>query len=104
MDDEQIIEAGLHGADAGWPGFTLTLDCVQFFQDNADGIWDMAVQVAEDLGQNVGELIAGFGRKDMLDNWQTFQNLMAWFALEETGRYLEANPDLRREITGNAPR
>lgn len=91
MDDEQIIDAGNHGADAGWPGFTYYTDTVKFYDKNADDIWELANQEAEEMGEaNALALIAGFrGAKNVSDD-DTFKNLMSWFALEEIGRWLES--------------
>lgn len=91
MDDDQIIDAGRHGADAGWPGFTYTRDCCEFYQKNKEEIWEMAQQMADDMGnKNVAEMVSGFNRSDMLENGPDgFENLLAWFALEEVGHWLE---------------
>jgi hypothetical protein len=88
MDDDQIMEAGEHGADAGWPGFTYTTNAAEFFQANAEDIWELLSESAEDQGMNIAQLIGSFVREDMIGAWPTFQNLLAWFALEECGRYL----------------
>jgi hypothetical protein len=78
-----------HGADGGFPGITYTRDCVKLFDRYGDEIWAMAVEQAEDMGENVGTMIAGFRRKDMLDSLDSFKNLMVWFACEELARELD---------------
>ena len=56
-----------YGADGGYPCITYTSDCCEIFDQFADEIWDMAVTDAEDIGyKNVAEMIATFGRSDML--------------------------------------
>lgn len=93
MDDDEIREAGEHGADAGWPGFTYTSDCVEFYTANRTAIWELAQQMADDFGyKNVPELVASFIRSEMADSPDGFENLLAWFALEKVGRWLEDNP------------
>jgi len=90
MDDDQIREAGQHGADAGWPGFTYIVDCVAFYEANRDDIWQLAQDMADDVGEaNVPALVAGFNRADMADTADGFANLLAWFSLEEVGRSLD---------------
>jgi hypothetical protein len=74
-----------HGADAGFPCITYTSDAVKVFDRFAAEIWDMAVQEASELGcKNACELIAGFGRSDMIDGFDQFKNLMVWYACEQS--------------------
>ena len=76
-----------HGADAGYPCITYTSDCVKIFDKFGDEIWAMAVEEAESLGsKNVAEMVAGFGRADMLGSLDTFKNLMVWYACETLAR------------------
>ena len=78
-----------HGADAGYPLITYTSDCCAIFDRYADEIWEMAADDAEDMGcKNVAEMIAGFGRADMVGDWDTFRNLMCWYACEKVAREL----------------
>ncbi|MBE7465632.1 MAG: hypothetical protein HS116_19330 [Planctomycetes bacterium] len=88
MDYEQIVEAGEHGADAGWPGFTYTRDAARFYDRNKAAIWDLLNERADDLGEPVLQMIAQFNRSDMTGDVHQFENLLAWFALEEAGRWL----------------
>ena len=86
---EQARDIAEHGADADWPCITYTADCCDLFDQFADEIWDHAVQEAEDFGcKNVAEMIAGFGRSDMLETWDTFRNLMLWYACETVARQI----------------
>ena len=88
MENDQIIEAGEHGADAGWPGFTYTNEAAEFYQKNKDAIWELLNEESDNQGVPVLDLIASFHRKDMVGDASQFENLLAWFALEEAGRYL----------------
>lgn len=84
---EYASDIANHGADAGYPHITYTSDTVKVFDTYGDEIWDMAVEMAESMGEkNVAALIAGFGRADMLDSLDRFKNLMVWFACEEIAR------------------
>lgn len=76
-----------HGADSGFPYMTYTVECAELF-DKFDGeIWDMAVEDAESMGcKNVAEMIAGFGRADMMGSIDQFKNLMWWYACESLSR------------------
>jgi hypothetical protein len=93
LDADQISDLARHGADGGWPGLTYTSDCVELYDEYEAEIWELGREMAEDLGhKNTVELFAGFNRSDMLDDPDTFKNLLVWFIAEETARRL--NPDL----------
>jgi hypothetical protein len=85
MDVAQIVEASKYGADAGWPGFTYTSDCVDFYNANESAIQEMLHEDADNFGQTVPEMIAGFGRAEMADTPDGLANLLAWYALERAG-------------------
>lgn len=92
MAREEIVQAGAHGADAGWPGFTYTVDGATFYRENADLIDELLADTADDMGYpNVGALVASFARADMTDTRDGHDSLLAWFALEEAGRYLDSD-------------
>jgi hypothetical protein len=92
-----IRDAGRYGADSGFAGFTYTNDGARFYRDNADTIWALAADTADDLGAgSVPELVGQFARADMADTAAGFSCLLAWFALEETGRYLDDRRENRR--------
>jgi len=89
MELGQISEAGEHGADAGWPGFTYTTDGADFYRANRDTIDGMLQEAADDFGhKDVAELVASFTRSDMADTDDGRACLLAWYALEEVGRRL----------------
>ena len=85
MNVAEIAEAARHGADAGWPGFTYTQDCVDFYNANEDAIQEWLHEDADNFGQTVPEMIAGFGRSEMADTPDGLANLLAWYALERAG-------------------
>jgi hypothetical protein len=86
---EYAEDIASHGADAGYPYITYTVDTVKIFDKFADRIWEMAVEDAETLGYpNVAAMIAEFGRSDMLSSIDSFKNLMVWFACEKLAHQL----------------
>lgn len=101
---ETAIEAGRHGADAGWPGFTYYTDTVSFYKRHRSDIMDMLAEMADSMGETPSAVLAGFrclrdaGIDDPMavlanprsDDYTTVANALAWFALEETGRALDA--------------
>ena len=92
MENPEIREAGEHGADAGWAGFTYTVDGAEFYRANAADIDELLQEMADALGhKNVAEMVSTFTRADMTDTRDGHDCLLAWFALEEVGRWLEDN-------------
>jgi hypothetical protein len=94
-----------HGADAGFPGFTYYNDTTPFWKRNRKEITTLVMSMAQDLGEQPAEMVAGFGclkipatdfeaMQDVysaLGNGQpsddsTVPNALAWFALEEVAR------------------
>jgi hypothetical protein len=97
LDDEQIRDAGSHGADAGWAGFTYTTDACEFYRANKEDIWELLRDAADEQGMKPMELVSHFGRSDMAEDPDQFENLLAWFALEEVGRWLESTKEGEKE-------
>lgn len=84
-----------HGADSGFPHITYTSDTVELFDRFGSEIWDYAVEQADDMGcKNVAEMIAGFGRADMLGGLDQFKNLMVWYACEEIAHQMVDSGEL----------
>ena len=89
LENDELIQAAEHGADAGWGGFTYYKDTTEFYDKNEELIWDLLEEQADSMGsKNIMEFIGGFARADSITNIHTFKNLLAWYALEEAGRYL----------------
>jgi hypothetical protein len=85
---ESLRDISGHGADTGWPGFTYTSDCVAFYEENKEAIWSLLHEMANDMGlPNPAALIATFNRVDMIEDADTFANLLAWFAVEEVAHW-----------------
>lgn len=90
-----MVEAAKHGADAGWGGFTYISEAAEFYQANRRDIRELAADMADDMGyDNPEAMAANFKRADMLNaDPDQADNLWAWFALEEVGRWLESETD-----------
>jgi hypothetical protein len=87
-----IRQAGEHGADAGWGRFTYTSDGADFTRANRDLVWTLLAEEAESMGaENVAAYVASFNRSDMADDAMGFDCLLAWWALETCGRWIEDN-------------
>jgi hypothetical protein len=90
LDDDEIRQAGEYGADTGWLGFTYTIDAAEFYRSNADLVDELLQDGADSFGYpNVAAFVASFNRADMADTRDGLDNLKAWYALEEVGRWLE---------------
>ena len=91
-----------HGAASGWGGFTYYSDTVMFFRENRKTILEVATNLADDLGESMLAMIAGFNclkgyeltQDDVAKALYTgkgedatcIMNAMTWFALEEVAR------------------
>ena len=94
MGWREIAEAGEHGADAGWSGFTYTGECAKFYRDNMTLIDDMIAEMSDDMGHdNVAQFIGTWGRADMAQDGDQLDNLKAWFALEACGQWIQDQRD-----------
>lgn len=95
----EIHQAGEHGADAGWGGFTYTSDGADFTRANRELVWTLLAEEAESMGaESLAAYVASFNRSDMADDAMGFDCLLSWWALETAGRFLSDHADeLRRE-------
>lgn len=101
---EAAIEAGNHGADAGWSGFTYYIDTDRFYRRNERAIMDCVREDAREFGEDsVSSFLASFRcLRDCsigvpeIDAWlcdsadddtdTMIHNALAWYALETVGR------------------
>jgi hypothetical protein len=84
-----IRDAGNHGADAGFGGFTYTTDAAEFTDANEQLLDALLQEDAEQFGhKNVAEFVGTFGRADMTDTLDGYKCLIAWYALEAAGHWL----------------
>lgn len=91
MEDDEIREAGQRGANAGWPGFSYTWECVAFYERNKEDIWALLADRAYDMGMKPLALVALFDSDDIAETPEGFACLLAQFTLEEVGLWLEDN-------------
>lgn len=104
---EQAIEAGEHGADTGWPGFTYSADLRAFVGRHRRQIVLSITALADDLGEQGGAvgLVRGFtclntrpGKPEYTADeigqalWgplgkakPAIVDALGWYALEEVG-------------------
>lgn len=63
-------------------------DTVKFYQKYDNEIWDILHEQSIEQGQSPLEFIANLNGSKDVGNMEQFQNLLAWFAFEETARIL----------------
>lgn len=104
-DRTQLEDVYNYGASDGFPGFAYYHDTVIFFRKNKKEIVELAENLANDLGEDVTNMVKNFvclkdyelsnsqigkvlyGRfSDSGDN-TIIMNALSWFALEEVARY-----------------
>jgi hypothetical protein len=97
LELSSIRDAGTYGADSGFGGFTYTSDGADFTAGNRELIWSLLQEDADDFGaDSVLTFVADFTRSDMADSPLGFDCLLAWYALEKAGHWLND----RREARG----
>lgn len=87
----ELSDIATHGADAGWAGLTYYSDTCKLYNRFQSEIWEMLLEDAESMGQNVFEMMAGFGGAKDVGSCQQFENLMTWYAAERVARELSGN-------------
>ena len=99
---ESAPDVARHGIDVGFHGFIYYVDTCAFFRKNRAVIMDALSTLAQDLGEDMLTLIAGFGCLKNMRLTQSeiaraiyqskgelcdqIQNALAWFAAEEVTR------------------
>ena len=58
---ESMLDISRHGISGGFFGFIYYSDTVAFFKRHRSDIAKLAEEQAHDLGENVAEMVAGFG-------------------------------------------
>lgn len=58
---ESMLDIARHGINGGFCGFVYYSDTVSFFKRHRSDIAELAENQARDLGENVAEMVAGFG-------------------------------------------
>jgi hypothetical protein len=105
---ETAKDVNEHGADAGFSSFIYYSDTMRFYIKHRADINAMVTEQADQLGENLLTMVAGFrslngeysedevgqtmyGAKHYVDTY--IANALAWFALEEVCRDYEGASD-----------
>jgi hypothetical protein len=104
---DSVEDVNNHGIDGGFNGFIYYVDTHKFAMEHRKTIIKMLEQSADDLGEDVVEMISGFGvfrnapmdadgKKDLYRylgggrcEQNPITNLMSWYAAEEICRLFE---------------
>lgn len=98
LELSEIRDAGTHGADSGFHGFIYTGDGANFTRDNQTLVWQLLEQDAEEYEfANIPAFVASFARADMAWSADGFDCLLAWYALEKAGLWLDSRRENRQE-------
>lgn len=71
------------GAAGGFPGITTYAETTALYNAFESSLWDTLTATADDMGVTPLALMASFGGADMVQDGDTFHNLLVWFAAEE---------------------
>lgn len=93
-ETDELMDIVEHGCVSGCAsGMVYYFETEEFYDKFKDEIWDMLYNFADDQGTSTMELIASFNGSKDVGNDHQFKNLLAWFAVEETARYLLDNEE-----------
>lgn len=96
LELEAIRDAGEHGADSGFAGFTYYSDTSEFVAKHREIIMDALADDACEFGYaSIPEFVATFSRADMAIDETGFDCLIAWYAPEAVGRMLNDRREAR---------
>jgi hypothetical protein len=96
LELDSIRDAAEHGADSGFGGFVYYGDTSEFYAANHELLWAILSDDAAEFGyDSVPAFVASFNRAEMADNETGFECLVAWYALETAGRWLEDRTEAR---------
>jgi hypothetical protein len=91
-----IRDAGTGGADMGFGGFTYTSEAAEFTEANSNLIDELLQYDAEEFGyEDVASFVGTFNRSDMTDTLEGYKCLLAWYALETAGHWLNDRRESR---------
>jgi hypothetical protein len=91
-----IRDAGTHGADSGFGGFTYYGDTSEFYAANHELLWSLLSDEADSFGyDSVPAFVADFNRSEMANDETGFQCLVTWWALERAGQWLTDRQEMR---------
>jgi hypothetical protein len=82
-----------HGADAGVSGFIYYHETGKFYAKHSKAIWDLLYESAQNAGVTAIGLVATFKIAPQIQDSETFENALVWFALEDVAFHLVNNED-----------
>ncbi len=86
FDRNQLKDIARYGCSAGFPGLTYYSDTCKLYDKFSEDIWKLAENGG--CGGDIMEFIASLNGTSNVSDRTTFENLMVWFACEETAREL----------------
>lgn len=88
FDENQLSDICTYGCQGGFPCLTYYDDTCHLYNHFKEEIWEMLLDDADSLGQNVFEMIGHFGGAKDVGSVKQFENLMTWYAAERVAREL----------------
>lgn len=83
---ENLPDIAQHGCSGGVSGMIYYSETVKLFDEYRDDIFEILGEMADEMGQTIPELIAGFNGAADVGNFQQFANLCVWASVEEIAR------------------
>ncbi len=87
---ENLPDIAQFGCSGGVSGMTYYSETVKLFDEYREDIFEILGEMADEMGQNVCELIASFNGAADVGNFEQFANLCVWASVEEIARQEQA--------------
>jgi hypothetical protein len=82
LDKDQRQDVAKLGAEAGWPKFTNTSDCVRWYNRHEAAIWSCILEEADVYDRTFLKYVADLDHTGTSWNPDGFKSLLVWIALE----------------------
>lgn len=90
---EDELASDVFDASNGYGGFIYYKDTCEFYAKNKDLIWEKLEEDAEGYGTSILQMVADFGGAKNVSSADTFENLLAWYALESVANDIRAEKE-----------
>ncbi len=95
---ENLPDIAEFGCSGGVSGMIYYSETVALFDKFRDDIFEILGEMADNMGQNIPELIASFNGAADVGNFDQFANLCVWAAAEEIARNEVYLQEMSKEV------
>lgn len=82
LDKDQRRDVARYGASSGFPGFCYYTETSRFYRRHRHAVWELLEEDADAQGTTPLQVVAQLGGQEHVNCVLSFENLLAWYALE----------------------